>query len=725
MRFVIHAVLLAACGIESAAALPALGSRDPDARAATVERQMTDAERIQLLHGIMAVPPSLPGMPPLPPSIKITAGYIQGVPRLGIVDIMETDASLGVANPLQLRVGDVATAMPSGLALASSFDPDLAYKDGVLIGSEARAKGFNVLLGGGVNLARDPRNGRNFEYLGEDPLLAGTMAGEAIRGTQTQRVVSTVKHFALNDQETQRHTVNARIEEAAMRESDLLAFELAIERGQPGSVMCGYNLANGAYDCGNDPLLNGVLKGDWGYKGWVMSDWGAVYDVSYFSKGLDQQSGSQLDGLVWFDAPLQAELSAGRISRASLSQAVRRILRSFYAIGADAPLQESAIDYAAHALTARQAGAQGIVLLKNEGALPLGSGNRKIAIFGGHADVGVLSGGGSSQVTPYGGEPIFIPLGGPGLGAMFNRELFMPSSPVGALRAALPGAEIAYYNGYDPDASAAVAAHVDTVIVFATQWQAEDADHASMSLPEGQDALIGALADANPNVIVVLETGNPVTMPWLPRVKAILEAWYPGEQGGAAIADVLSGAVNPSGHLPISFPASEDQLPRPSIPGLGLPGGTAVDVNYTEGSQVGYRWYAAMHMEPLFAFGHGLSYTRFEFSALMLHGGQTVEAEFSVRNAGERPGTAVPQLYLVSAAGKPLQRLAGFSRVTLNPGQARTVHVSVDPRLLAHWDTAAHRWQIEPGRYAFSLGASARSLGERAEIALATRTLRP
>jgi beta-glucosidase len=700
-------------------------AQGPDARASRTEAQMTDQERFQLLHGIIVLPIPLPNMPPLPAGIAYTAGYIKGVARLGIPDILETDASLGVVNPFQLRAGDVATAMPSGLALASSFDPQLAFKDGVTIGSEARAKGFNVLLGGGANLARDPRNGRNFEYLGEDPLLAGTLAGEAIRGTQTQGVVSTVKHFALNDQETLRHTLNARINEAALRESDLLAFEIAIERGQPASVMCAYNKLNGPYACGNDPLLNGVLKGDWGYKGFVMSDWGAVYDVDFFLMGLDQQSGAQLDQQVWFDAPLQAKVNAGLVPHSRISEAVRRILRSFYAVGADQPAAPTTIDYVAHAAVARQACAESIVLLKNDGALPLSAQNQKIAVIGGHANIGVLSGGGSSQVTPYGGESTIIPLGGPGLEGILFRELFMPSSPLNALKAALPGAQITYYSGYDAQASAAVAAHVDTVIVFATQWQGEANDHASMNLPEGQDELIAALAKANPNTVVVLETGNPVKMPWLNSVKAVVEAWYPGEAGGSAIADVLTGAVNPSGHLPISFPVDEGQLPRPSIPGLGLADLTPVDVDYTEGANVGYRWFAAEHLQPLFPFGMGLSYTRFEFAGLRLYSGKTVEASFTVRNTGARAGVAVPQLYLMSAAGAPLQRLAAFSRISLEAGQSQSLRVQIDPRLLAHWDVARHGWQIDRGSYVFALGTSASDLGERAELALAAKAIKP
>jgi len=718
--------LIAACVLPTIAG--ATGPQDADARAATTEKQMTVAERIGLLHGIMALPSRTKG-PPLPAGVKPTAGYIPGVPRLGVPDLLETDASLGVVNPSQVRPGDVATALPSGLALASSFDAAAAQQAGALIGQEARAKGFNVLLGGGVDLTRDPRNGRNFEYLGEDPLLAGTMAGAAVAGTQSEGVVSTVKHFAVNDQETLRKTVDARIDEAALRESDLLAFEIAIERGRPGAVMCAYNKVQGDYACGNDYLLNRVLKGDWGYKGWVMSDWGAVHDVADLMKGLDQQSGEQLDSQVWFDAPLKAELAAGRIPAERVADAVHRILRSLYAVGADKPRGEGPIDYDAHARTVRGIAAEGLVLLKNDGALPLTDQPGKILVVGGHADAGVLSGGGSSQVTPYGGPPLFVTISGPGATASYARALYMASSPLKSLQSALPKAQIEFENGYDIAAAAARAARADRVIVFATQWQAEGWDHASMSLPEGQDALIAALAKANSNVTVVLETGNPVAMPWLHDVKAVLQAWYPGEEGGAVIADVLTGAVNPSGHLPMSFPADETQLPRPSIPGLGLPATATAAIDYTEGSDVGYRWYAAHHLQPLFPFGFGLSYTSFELSSpqLTVSKGRhpTVAATFKVRNTGARAGAAVPQLYLVSAAGKPCLRLVGFQRLELPPQAASSVTVTIDPRLLASWNVAAHRWQISPGTYQFALGHSASELGPTMEARLGEQVLPP
>jgi beta-glucosidase len=715
------------CLTDVSATYSALTVLSPDERAAATEVKMTDAERFGLLHGILAVALPIPGMTPLkiPDDIKPTAGYVEGVPRLGIPALVESDASLGVANPLQLRTGDVATAMPSGLAAAASFNLALASRAGAVIGNEARAKGINVQLAGGANLARDPRGGRNFEYLGEDPLLAGLIAGASIRGIQSEGVVSTLKHFALNDQETLRMSLDARIEEAGLRESDLLAFEIALEQGQPGSVMCAYNQVNGSYSCGNNFLLNKVLKGDWAYKGWIMSDWGAVHDVSYFSSGLDQQSGSQLDKQPWFDGPLQAEVAAGRLNKARVSDAVRRILRSLYAVGADRPRSESVIDYAAHGKIAREYAAEGIVLLKNDGVLPLVAGTKSVIVIGGHADIGVMSGSGSSQVTPYGAASTMIPVGGSGMMGGFMRQLIMPSSPLKALQAALPAARIEYDSGYFPENAAAIASHADVAIVFATQWQSEGIDAGSLTLPEAQDELIRQVARANPNTIVVLETGNPVSMPWLHQVKAVVEAWYPGQEGGAAITDVLTGIVNPSGRLPITFPVEEQQNPRPKIPGLGLPEGSPLSVSYSEGSDVGYRWFASKGIKPLFPFGYGLSYTQFEMTSLRLMNAKVPVVKLRVRNAGPKPGATVSQIYLVSAAGRAVKRLVGFSKSALSPGESRDISITIDPRLLASWDIDNGRWKMTRGKYVFAVGDSADALGATAELELKARTIRP
>lgn len=696
-----------------------------DERANLLVQALTQDEKIRLVHGELAIP--FLGAK-VPPGALGSAGYVPGIERLGVPALQETDASLGVANPFNVRPGDSATALPSGLALAATFDVNLAHDGGAMIGQEAWRKGFNVLLAGGVNLARDPRNGRNFEYLGEDPLLAGMLAGASIRGIEEQHVVSTVKHFALNDQETNRNWSNSVIGEAAARESDLLAFQIAIEQGKPGSVMCAYNLVNGEYACGNDHLLNGVLKGDWGFPGWVMSDWGGVHDVDFALKGLDQESAAALDNTVYFDKPLRDALSAGTISQDRLSGMVRRIFRSMFAAGLfDHPPVRSPIDYAADSEVALRVAEQGIVLLKNDqGLLPLAATANRIAVIGGHADGGVLSGAGSSQVIPAGGPAAVVPVGGEGMLAPLRKMVFAPSSPLKAIRAAAPAAQVKFDDGRYVSSAVAAAKWADIVIVFANQWSIEGDDLPDMTLPSGQDALIAAVAAANPKTIVVLQTGGPVAMPWLAQTPAVIEAWYPGQRGGEAIANILFGKTNPSGHLPITFPKSPDQLPRPELPGIRVPQGQRFDVNYNvEGADVGYRWVAARKFEPLFPFGFGLSYTSFDYSGLSIAGGKTMQVSFTVRNTGKVAGMAAPQLYLTSAAGQDEVRLLGFDKVSLAPGESRRVTMTVDPRLLADFDEAAHGWRIRAGTYAVKLGSSARDTVLDASTAMDAAFLKP
>ena len=716
-RIFVAAVLAAfmaamSSGVASTAAtvgsvMPPVATLSPDQRAAALVQKMTLAEKLSLLHGVM--PSYDKAGKVVPPGAVFAAGYVAGVPRLGIPALTETDATLGVAWIMGLR-HDGATPLPSGLAIAATFDPERAYRAGAMVGREARSKGFNVLLGGGANLARDPRGGRNFEYLGEDPLLTGVMAGAEIRGAQDQHIVSTIKHFALNDQETGRNVLNARIGEAAARESDLLAFEIAIEQGHPGAVMCGYNRVNGAYDCENEVLLNQVLKADWRYPGWVMSDWGAVHTLKAALAGLDQQSSAQLDPAVFFALPLADAAARDRAYRLRLDDMVRRILRSLCAAGVlDQPGIPGVIDEAGDTAVARDVASAGIVLLKNRGnLLPLAKKPQRIAIIGGHADIGVMSGGGSSQVMSPSGPALVELLGAEHPEREFmRRAMYHPSSPYRAILKKVPGLELAYDNGIYPKSAADLARRADIAIVFATKWMQEGDDAPDLTLPEGQDATIAAVAAANPRTIVVLETGGPVLMPWLSKTAAVLEAWYPGGAGGLAIADILFGDANPSGHLPMSFPRSETQLPRPEIPGWRLPKAQAFDVSYTEGADVGYRWYARRRLRPLFPFGAGLSYTHFSFDRLKLSGGSAVSVRFRVKNVGVRAGVATPQLYLVGGARHGRERLAGWASVPLSPGASREVEIAVDRRLLADWDEAAHAWRIRGGAYGFAVGQAA------------------
>jgi beta-glucosidase len=689
----------------------------PDARAAAALAKMTTEEKVSLLHGPMT---AFLSRDKRPSGVPVSAGFVAGVPRLGVPMLVETDASLGVSNLNALRPGDVATALPSGLSLAASFDPDLARAGGAMIGAEARAKGMNVMLAGGVNLVRDPRGGRNFEYLGEDPVLAGTLVGSQIQGIQSNHIIATIKHFALNDQETGRNVLSVQLDEPAMRESDLLAFEIGLENGDPGSVMCAYNRVGGVFACENSFLLNDVLRRDWGFKGFVMSDWGATHSTEALLKGLDQQSGEQLDQKRWFSTELTAALALGAVPQSAVDTAAGRVLRSVYAEGLDdhptAPGQP--IDYASHAKVAETAGAAGIVLLKNEGGLlPLSRHVRSIALIGGHADLGVLSGGGSSQVTPVGGFKLLEATGkGP---AAWIKRGYGGTPPLEALRAAFPNATVTYLDGRDVTAAAQAARAADVAIVVGEKFAAESQDAADISLGDGQDSLIAAVASANPRTVVVLETGDPVLMPWRAQTPAILEAWYPGQRGGAAIAEVLSGAVNPSGRLPVTFPALLDQLPNPRLPGAdaapadkdtratyGLQAGVKpFDVRYPEGSDVGYRWYDAKGQAPLYPFGYGLSYTHFAYDGLRISGGSALTVHFRVANTGARAGTDVPQVY-VKRPGKA-KRLVGWGRPTLSPGQSQDVTVTADPRVLADFDAHARRWVLPAGRYEVEVATSA------------------
>jgi beta-glucosidase len=404
---------------------------------------------------------------------------------------------------------------------------------------------------------------------------------------------------------------------------------------------------------------------------------------------------------------------------------VRRILRSMYAVGVDrwgAPPKADAADEAGmarHNEIALEAARQGIVLLKNDGALPLApDSTARIAVIGGYAQVGVPAGTGSSAVLPPGGYAEVIPVGGPSfMGATRNLYL-LPSSPLAEITKLLPQAQIEFDPGMSPAEAALLARRSDVVIVFGIRVEGEGFDNADLSLPWGQDAVIEAVAAANPDTIVVLETGNPVAMPWHDNVTAIMEAWYPGQAGGQAIAEILTGVISPSGRLPVTFPADLAQTPRPDLPCMGEPWGTPATIEYSEGAEVGYRWFAQQREQPLYAFGHGLSYTRFGYSDLQVLGGGTITATFTVTNTGDRRGTDVPQVYLTSAPDGARMRLLGFERVDLKPGESRRVTVTADPRLLARFDSQGRQWRILEGTYQVALGCAADSLGLAAETVL-------
>nr|BDX39829.1 steroidal saponin beta-D-glycosidase [Sphingobium sp. RC1] len=693
--------------------------KSPERRAAETLSKMTGEEKIRLIHGPMT------GLVPAskrPQGMPLSAGYIEGVERLGVPTLVESDASLGVSNLMEMRKGDVATALPSGLSLASTWDPEIAHAGGAMIGAEARAKGFNVMLVGGVNLVRDPRAGRNFEYLGEDPLLAGELVGSQISGVQSNDIIGTIKHFALNNQETGRNIASVNMDEQAMRESDLLAFQIGMERGKPGSVMCGYNRVDGKYACENPFLLNDVLRRDWGFKGYVMSDWGAVHSTEAIIAGLDQQSGEQIDGKRYFSDLMVEAVKAGKVPQSAVDKAAGRVLYAIYAHGvADKPLKPGQpIDYNANGDIAQRAAEQGIVLLRNEGGiLPLAASAKTILVVGGNADVGVPSGGGSSQVNPVGGLKRVSKGAESGPAAGFARRGYGGTAPFDALRAEFPNATVGYLDGKDVPAAVQAAKSADIVVVFAEKYATEAIDDKDLSLGEGQDDLIDAVASANGKTIVVLETGNPVLMPWQTKVPAILSAWYGGQRGGAAIARVLTGKVNPSGHLPVTFPASVDQLPNPVLPGSDAPpadketravyglqaGLKPFDIVYPEGSDAGYRWFDKKGLKPLYPFGYGLSYTQFRYEGLKVTGGKALSVRFTVVNNGQREGADVPQVY-VTRPGKA-KRLIGWAKPNLKPGESKEVTVTADMRVIADFDAKAQRWVVPAGDVKVEVGTSA------------------
>lgn len=657
-----------------------------------------------------------------------SAGFIPGISRLGIPPLQISDASLGVANPAQIRQHDRVTALPSSIALGATFDPALAEQGGKVIGHQAYEKGFNLLLAGGSVVIRDALNGRNFEYISEDPLLTGIIAGHAIRGIQSTGTISSMKHFAINTQETGRVLVSSDLNEKAMREVDLLAFQLALEIGKPGAVMPGYNRVNGDWATENTFLLNKVLKQQWQFPGWVISDWGSTHStVKAANAGLDQQAAYDFDTAHFFGKPLQQAVARGDVSAARIDDMVTRILRTMFQITTmkPGPKTESINLEKDNQIAQRQA-EEGIVLIKNQGnILPL-SPEQRILVVGGEADRGVLSGGGSSQVLPDGS---FQLPGDQGPADKFPQKWYHPSSPLKALQHALPKSTISFNNGEDSESLLHAAKQADTIIVFATQWTAESEDVPNLSLSNQQDQLIDSLVKANSNVVVVLETGGAVLMPWANRIKGIIAAWYPGSRGGEAIAAILSGKTNPSGHLPITFPRDESQLPvinRPdpnsvsSVPNGPLKG-QPFSVDYRQqGVNVGYRWFEKQQTIPLFAFGHGLSYTQFSRQSLgaRLNSQHQLILNVAMKNIGTRSGNALAQFYIRPANAEATWRLAGWQKLILQPGEQREASITVDPRIIGEWDQEKQQWHIAARTYEIRSADNALASGLTTQIEL-------
>jgi len=691
----------------------------PEERAEMVLKQLTLDEKLALLHGNGMAHEKWWTMP-LTQFANGGAGYVEGIPRLGIPPLIMSDAAYGVRD--SAANGRYSTAMPSNLGAASSWDPDAACAYGTVIGQELRAQGFDMTLGGGVDLVREPRNGRTFEYTGEDPLLAGTMDGSMMKCEQAQHVVGDIKHYVMNDQETGRNFVSAILSKKALQESDLLAFHIAISIANPGAIMCSYNRINGDYACENPYTLHDVLKESWGFKGFVLSDWGGTHStVAASAAGLDQEQPMA----NFFGPKLKEAVAAGQVPLAEIDDHARRVLYAEFLSGiVDDPPQTSVVDVVKGLETAQRVEEESIVLLKNDGAiLPIDPSRvHSIAIVGGHADLGMISGGGSAQVDAPGGNAV-ADQGKGGKGRThWHENVWFRTSPLEALQAKLPNTKIVFDPGTDPKSAAALASKSDLAIVFAYQWESEGMDLASLSLSADQNALIEQVAAAKPHTIVVLESGTAVTMPWIDRVAGVVEAWYAGSSGHKALAGVLAGEVNPSGKLPITFPKDENDLPHPVIPSAP-PRDPATDmgnraalpknytVNYNEGAEAGYKWFEAEHKQPLFPFGFGLSYTSYEYSGLSVDSAART-VRFTVANTGKRAGAEIAEVYAQLPQGadeSSYKRLVGWKRISLAAGASETVVIPIDSRVLATFDEAHNNWSFAPGDYGVFVGGSSDS----------------
>jgi beta-glucosidase len=653
-----------------------------------------------------------------------------GVPRLGIPEWVMSDGPHGV----RMEHGrdwvaddseeDSCTYLPVGVCLAATWNPDLGYRYGTVLGSEARYRGKDVILGPGINIIRTPLNGRNFEYMSEDPFLISRMAVGYIRGVQEQDVAACVKHYAANNQEWERHTIDVEMSERALREIYLPGFEAAVRDGGASTVMGAYNKFRGQFTTHHQYLINDILKGEWGFDGAVISDWGAVkdtYEAAVF--GCDVEMGTDLgmlpnpDYSKFFMADRLLEMvRKGEVAEELIDDKVRRILRIMDRSKVFEERKPGAFASPEHMQAAREIAAEGIVLLKNDlGILPLDkSGIRTIAVIGQNATYRHAGAGGSSQVkAKYEVTPL------EGLQQLVGDEVELRYSPGYSI------SKEAFDNAEQIRQAAEMAASSDLAIVvgglirgYSNAWadnayDAEGLDKPDMLLPFNQDALIRAVVKANPRTVVVLLSGGPVDMQqWIADVPALIQAWYPGSMGGYAIADVLFGVVNPSGKLPMTFPKKLEDSPAHA---LGEYPGQDGRVRYLEDLLVGYRYFDTRGVDPLFCFGHGLSYTSFEYRDLSIEKTDTatLKVSLSVRNTGNRAGAEVVQLY-VSPVDSPVERpdreLKAFSKVMLAPGEHKDITFDLDDRAFSYFDDTTMRWALHPGKFRLLVGASSRDI---------------
>ena len=698
-----------------------------EARVSDLLQRLTLEEKISLVHA----------------NSKFTTAPI---PRLGIPTRWLDDGPHGVREDIGPdtwkpagRTDDFSTAMPSATCLAATWDPSLAVAYGTVIGQEARVRGKQIMLGPAINMQRTPLNGRNFEYMGEDPFLTGKTAVGYIQGAQSQGISSCVKHFACNNQETDRGTIDVELDERTLREIYLPAFYAAVTEGHAHCVMGSYNQIRGQHCCENAYTLNTILKGEWGFDGVVMSDWDGTHNTDEaVQNGLDLEMGTEKPYDQYYLAGAFEEgVKSGKYPVALLDEKVRRNLRVMFlthVFDHDGP--HGSLNTPAHQQTARKIAESGMVLLKNDQALlPLSAGHlRTVAVIGENGNRMICHSGGSSEL----------------------KSMFEITPLAGIIRRAGPGVTVTYAQGYqhtpskwetpklpllDPallvDQAVTAAKNADVVLYVGGLnhddgiGDSEGTDRTDLTLPYGQDDLIAKVVAANPHTAVVLISGGAVTMPWLSKAPAVLQAWYPGMMSGDAIADVLFGDVNPSGKLPFTFPKQLADTPTSAAatpPGSNYPGVDGVE-HYAEGLLIGYRWYDTKQIEPLFPFGYGLSYTHFTYSNLKLVPGEQVGSltvQCDLTNAGDRDGAEVAEVYVHPEhprLSRPEQELKGFAKIELKAGESRSVSIPLDPRAFAFYDPEQHGWSAEKGDFEIRVGGSSRDIQLRAPWTLSTASL--
>lgn len=674
----------------------------PAQRADLLVAEMSLEDKVQQIAMNPVANADIPGC-----DLSRNGRHIEGIPRLAIPTVRMTNAPAGVVGG-DCEPDPQATSLPDQLAITASWDRSLWSSWGDIVGKETRATAHTIVLTPGVNLGRVPHNGRNFEYAGEDPFLAGAVAVEVTRAIQNNGVLATGKHYVGNEQETQRVSMNAIIDDRTLHELYLLPFEMAVKDAEIAALMCSYPRINGTHACEDEYTLTTVLRDMWGFEGFVMSDRGATNStVPSINAGNDLEFASPR---FFTQEAISGALASGQLTIADIDTMLKRRFYSMFKHGQfDDPITGfSQIPFDRHGQASREMAEQGSVLLKNaDNLLPLSPSIGSIAVIG---------------PTSFAGRAV-MGANGPRRVTVRSQYTITPEEGLRNTLASLGStATVTFNDATDISSATALAAASDIAIVMVGDMSVEGSDRPDLALPTvdgvDQNALVSAIAEANPQTIVVLKNGGPVLMPWLEQVPAVLEAWYPGQEDGNAVANLLFGVVNPSGKLPITFPAAEREAAA-STPEQwpGVSANNILTANYSEGLQMGYRWYDANGRTPTFPFGYGLSYTSFEFSDLVVNprvtdGSSPIRVQFSVQNTGSRPGAEVPQVYLglPASSGEPPKRLVGFDKITLNPGERTLVQLTIDPAASNHplsiWNSDEQRWTLLNGSYQLLVGNS-------------------